>query len=442
MPRDPRDIGLRKPERESRRLAEAAEDARLGGYTRGGAASGEAGPEGPPGEPGPTGPVGPEGPKGATGSAGAAGADAGLKYTYSNNTANSDPGSGVFKFDNTTLSSAAVLRISETDGDGNSVAAWIEAMYASTSAIDGYLTIVKVGAPSTMAVFRISTGADNGAWQALGAVRVSGSTSFTNGDTFRLFFARTGDKGDAGEKGETGGTGPEGPSGAATMGGFKEPCRAATTASVTISTALNNGDSLDGVTLATGDRVLVKNQTAGKENGIYVVGASPARSTDADASAEVLPGMLVAVTEGTQNADTVWQLLTNGPITLNTTALSFGTASAWVAATLQNSWANYGSGLPDAEYRRSQDGRVTLRGVVKRSTAASAGTTIFTLPAGFRPAKRPAWPGTSINIGETVHAGAMLYIEPSGAVIYNGSTAEASQSTVPFVYLDFSFYTD
>src|SRR5690348_17091598 len=56
---------------------------------------------------------------------------------------------------------------------------------------------------------------------------------------------------------------------------FKEPCRAATTANITISTALNNADVLDGVTLATGDRVLVKNQTTEKENGIYIVGVTP-----------------------------------------------------------------------------------------------------------------------------------------------------------------------
>lgn len=66
LPRDPRDIGLRQPERESRRLAEAAEEARLGGYTRGGAASGEAGPEGPEGPEGPAGPPGEAGAPGET----------------------------------------------------------------------------------------------------------------------------------------------------------------------------------------------------------------------------------------------------------------------------------------------------------------------------------------------------------------------------------------
>lgn len=53
--------------------------------------------------------------------------------------------------------------------------------------------------------------------------------------------------------------------------------RCATTANITIASALNGDDSIDGVTLATGDRVLVKNQTTASQNGIYIVGASPAR---------------------------------------------------------------------------------------------------------------------------------------------------------------------
>lgn len=103
----------------------------------------------------------------------------------------------------------------------------------------------------------------------------------------------------------------------------KQPCRVATTANITISTALNNGDTLDGVTLATGDRVLVKDQSTGAENGIYVVGPSPARATDFDASAEIKSGVLVTVSEGTVNADSAWMLTTNDAITLDTTALTF-----------------------------------------------------------------------------------------------------------------------
>lgn len=98
--------------------------------------------------------------------------------------------------------------------------------------------------------------------------------------------------------------------------------RAATTGNVTISTALNNGDSLDGLTLATGELVAVVAQTSPAENGIFVVGASPARHTDLDAFADY-PGLLVTVQEGTANADTVWLCTANAGGTIDSTALTF-----------------------------------------------------------------------------------------------------------------------
>lgn len=104
--------------------------------------------------------------------------------------------------------------------------------------------------------------------------------------------------------------------------GKKGRCRVATTGNITISTALNNGDTLNGVTLATGDYVLVKNQTAPEENGIYIVGATPARVAEFD-SFDEHSGALVAVTEGTTNADTLWFCPVNAGGTLNTTAITF-----------------------------------------------------------------------------------------------------------------------
>lgn len=104
--------------------------------------------------------------------------------------------------------------------------------------------------------------------------------------------------------------------------GKRGRCRAATTANITISTALNNGDTLDGVTLATGDLVLVKDQSAGEQNGIYVVGVTPARSPEFDTWAEY-PGSLISVEEGTANADTLWICTSNDGGTLGTTAIVF-----------------------------------------------------------------------------------------------------------------------
>jgi len=82
----------------------------------------------------------------------------------------------------------------------------------------------------------------------------------------------------------------------------KDSCVAATTANITISTALNNGDTLDGVTLSTNDRVLVKDQSTASQNGIYVVGSSPARAADLAAGADAA-GFFTFVEQGTVNAD-------------------------------------------------------------------------------------------------------------------------------------------
>lgn len=104
---------------------------------------------------------------------------------------------------------------------------------------------------------------------------------------------------------------------------WKQAVRVATTTNGTLASAYENGDTIDGVTLATGDRILIKDQSTGSENGIYTVNASgaPTRALDANTSAEV-DSMTVYVEQGTANADTVWTLTTNDP-TLDSTALVF-----------------------------------------------------------------------------------------------------------------------
>jgi hypothetical protein len=123
---------------------------------------------------------------------------------------------------------------------------------------------------------------------------------------------------------------------------IKQSVRVATNVAGTLATSFENGDTVDGVTLATGDRILIKNQASGAENGIYIVNASgaPTRATDFDASAEVTAGAFVFVGEGTVNADTGWVLTTNDAITVGSTALTFsqfsgaGTYSAGAGLTL------------------------------------------------------------------------------------------------------------
>ncbi len=83
--------------------------------------------------------------------------------------------------------------------------------------------------------------------------------------------------------------------------------RAASTANVTLS-GLDAGQTLDGVTLAQGDRVLLKNQTTGAENGVYVInadGQAPTRAKDWAAGADVV-GFAARAYAGTTQANTVW----------------------------------------------------------------------------------------------------------------------------------------
>ncbi|MGO4813359.1 phage tail protein [Cupriavidus sp. 2MCAB6] len=111
----------------------------------------------------------------------------------------------------------------------------------------------------------------------------------------------------------------------------KQSVRAATNAKLA---ALHGLLTVDGVRLKAADRVLVKDQAAGKDNGIYVATASAwARASDADAALEVTPGMLVPVEEGTANGDSVWQLVTDGPIVIGNTALAFEMAAGRTGVT-------------------------------------------------------------------------------------------------------------
>ena len=103
----------------------------------------------------------------------------------------------------------------------------------------------------------------------------------------------------------------------------KDSVVAATTANITIATALNNGDTLDGVTLSTNDRVLVKDQSSASENGIYIVGSSPARADDLAAGVDAA-GMFTFVEQGSTNADKGFVCTSNkGSAVVGTNNLAF-----------------------------------------------------------------------------------------------------------------------
>ena len=116
----------------------------------------------------------------------------------------------------------------------------------------------------------------------------------------------------------------------------KASCRAATTVSIT----LVGGQTIDGVTVVAGDRVLVKNQSTPATNGIYVVQTTTwTRALDMDVWAEV-PNAFTFVEEGTTQADTGWVCTSNQGGTIGTTAITFvqfsgaGTYTAGTGLTL------------------------------------------------------------------------------------------------------------
>lgn len=101
---------------------------------------------------------------------------------------------------------------------------------------------------------------------------------------------------------------------------IKQSVRVATTANIN----LVGLQTIDGVALAAGDRVLVKNQNAAKDNGPYVAAVGAwTRAKDADNNTKITPNLTVAVEVGTTQADTIWQLVTDGVIVVGTTALTF-----------------------------------------------------------------------------------------------------------------------
>ena len=143
----------------------------------------------------------------------------------------------------------------------------------------------------------------------------------------------------------------------------KQSVRVATTAAINLSSDLEAGDVIDGVTLVAGDRVLVKNQGTATENGIYIATASGAasRSSDANGTAdtgELKPGTFTFVEEGTVNSDKGFVVSTNAPITVGSTAIA---------------WTQFsGAGSFTAGDGISQDGNTINVNVTANRTAITA----------------------------------------------------------------------
>jgi len=200
----------------------------------------------------------------------------------------------------------------------------------------------------------------------------------------------------------------------------KGSVRAATTADITLS----GTQTIDGVSLSAGDRVLVKDQTDGTENGLYVVvdGGSWTRTTDADSDSEVTAGLFTFVTEGTSYADTGWVVSTNDDITVGTTAITFTQFS--------------GAGVISAGDGIVQNGtvfdvvgtsdRITVNAdsidIASTYVGQSSITTVGTITTG-------TWNGTTIDVS---YGGTGVTSLASGEyVLGNGTGGLTTSATIP-----------
>jgi hypothetical protein len=160
---------------------------------------------------------------------------------------------------------------------------------------------------------------------------------------------------------------------------------------------MENGEVVDGVTLATGDRVLVKNQTDATANGIYVVQASgaPVRSSDADSGTEVTANFAVFVEEGTVNADSGWTLTNNGTVTVGTTALVFTQFTGLGQITAGTGLDKTGNTLNIDSTVTTNDGTQTL---TNKSISGSSNT-LTNIPNNALSNSAITINGTSVSLG-------------------------------------------
>lgn len=166
----------------------------------------------------------------------------------------------------------------------------------------------------------------------------------------------------------------------------KVPCRAASTAALTRS----GEQTVDGVALVTGDRVLVKDQSSGVENGVYVVDTGDwTRAKDFDGSYDARRGTVVFVHSGTTNQGW-WYVSTPDPITIGTTAIALTRSSTTLAVispytqTLLDDTTEYearatlGLDVPGIDYTGATDSLAALQAYID----AQGANTIIRLGVG------------------------------------------------------------
>jgi hypothetical protein len=197
----------------------------------------------------------------------------------------------------------------------------------------------------------------------------------------------------------------------------KASCRVATTENITLS----GTQTIDGIAVIAGDRVLVKNQSTASENGIWVVSASAwSRSTDADTSAKVTSGLFTFIEEGTTNDNSGWVLTTDNPIVLGTTPLVFTQFSGAGQITAGNGLTKNGNTI-DAV---GTNNRITVTAdaidIAETYVGQTSITTLGTIATG-------TWNATTIDVAKGGTGATTL----TGYIKGNGTSPFTTTSTIP-----------
>ena len=197
----------------------------------------------------------------------------------------------------------------------------------------------------------------------------------------------------------------------------KASCVAATTVSIT----LVGGQTIDGVTVVAGDRVLVKNQSSAAANGIYVVQTTSwTRSTDMDTWAEV-PNAYVWIETGTTQADTGWVCTSNAGGTLGTTAIT------WVQFAGAGSYTA-GTGLTLTGTQFAIDSTVaTLTGnqTLTNKTISGANNTLTNIGNTSLTNSAITINGTSTSLGGSISVGTVTSVTGTAPVVSSGGATPA-----------------
>lgn len=198
----------------------------------------------------------------------------------------------------------------------------------------------------------------------------------------------------------------------------KESVRVATSGNITLS----GTQTIDGVAVVAGDRVLVKGQTSASENGIYVAAAGAwSRATDADEPSELNAGTFVFVEEGTSGGDTGWVVSTNNPVVIGTDAMN---------------WTQFsGAGVITAGTGLAQDGTVFSVVAGDGITVDGSGVSIASDYAGqtsidtVGTITSGTWNGSTVDVA---HGGTGATTLTSGEyLVGNGTGAIQSVSSIP-----------